>query len=226
MNIEKLHDQLINGLAHDLMFAKRYFHLFKEIEKHWSKMNLLNEVDKHWILLLKDSAVQQTVLYLSKIYDSSGERNERDTRCLRDLLKQLDASAINEAYKVIGLTPKLWAEFCNKHSIGFIKLGDVNATNFISSLKNYLDGQFSKNKDFKNKVLISLKAVRNKEVAHNENYVKEKNLSVDNVAQLIAISDAVLDFLNTYTSIEVSCLFGNQKYMITQQIEKIFKTVS
>ena len=89
MSIEKLHDQLLHGLAHDLMFAKRYFYLFKEIEAHWDKINLLNELNRSWILLLKDSAVQQTVIYLSKIYDSSGVRKSKDTRCLRDLLKQL-----------------------------------------------------------------------------------------------------------------------------------------
>lgn len=222
MDTEKLHDQLVNGLAHDLMFAKRYFYLFKEIESHWDKINLLNELNRSWILLLKDSAVQQTVLYLSKIYDSSGVRKSKDTRCLRDLLKQLDNKLIDEAKKVIALTPKLWQQFYNKHKLGIKSLGDVNATNFINKVQFYLDSQFFKDESVKNKTLTNLKTFRNKKVAHNENYGNEEVLSVSHAEQLIAIADAVLDYLNIYTAIEVICIYGNQDYMIKTQIKNIF----
>ena len=223
MSEEKLNDQLINGLVHDLMFAKRYFHLFKEIEKHWSKINLLNEVDRHWILLLKDSAVQQTVLYLSKIYDSSRERKNRS---IRFLLKQINNDKIDDARNIISITPKSWIQFCKKHKLGLESLDDVNATNFIDRVQSYLDNQFSKKEDFKNKALINLNTIRNKKVAHNENYIDEVKLSTNHAEQLLAITEAVLDYINRFMSTGVIGVYGNKNYVITEQIENIFKKIS
>ncbi len=226
MSVDKLNDQLINGLVHDLMFAKRYFHLFKQIEKHWSKINFLNKVDKSWILLLKDSAVQQTVLYLSKIYDSSGERNNRSTRCLRDLFKNLTIDKIDDAIKVVSLVPNSWVQFCENHELGLESVGEVNIVNFIERVQNYLDREFPKGDNIENQILVNLKTIRNKKVAHNENYIDEVKLSANHVEQLLAIVESVLDYINTFMSIGVTGVYRDDNYVITQQIENIFKKVS
>lgn len=229
MNVNKLNDQLINGLVHDLMFAKKYFHLFKQIEKHWDKIKFLNEVDRKWILLLKDTSVQQTVLHLSKIYDSSGEQYNRNTRCLRDLLKNLTTDKIDDAREIVSVVSpisKLWDQFCDKHKIGLKSIGDVDTTNFIEKVQSYLNTQFSKDENIKNKVLINLSIIRNTNIAHNENYLNEIKLSTDQVEQLIAVAEVVLDYTNTFISTRVIGVYKDDSYVITQQIERIFEKVS
>lgn len=226
MSDDKLNDQLINGLVHDLMFARKYFYLFKQIEKHWSKIHLLNKEDKNWILLLKDSAVQQTILYLSKIYDSSGENSKRNTRCLRDLIKNLRKDKIEDARKLVSLVSPIssvWDQFCNKHKLGLESLDGLNTTNFIDTVQSYLASEFSKEENLKNLVLINLKTIRNKDIAHNENYIDEVKLSINHVEQLLALAEAVLDYTNTFVSTGVIGLYKDQDYMIKQQIDKIFK---
>jgi hypothetical protein len=223
--IKNFQDQTLNGLAHDLMFAKRYFHLFKQIKKKWNKLSLLKHIDKEWVLLLKDSSIQQTILYLSKIYDSSGVQKNKSTRCLRDLLKELDDKLVNESYKVIAIMPGYWTQFCDKHKEALDSLGFSNTENFIYTVQSFLDAQFSKDKTVKNELLINLKSIRNKEVAHNENYKTEETFSHNDAEELIYIADAILDYLNIFITTGVITQYADQDYMIEQQIEKIFTNV-
>lgn len=221
MSLKEYNDQLINGLAHDLMNAQRHLFTYQQIKKNWSKIDFLKGEDKEWVSFLKDSSVQLTVIYLSKIYDSSGERNNKQTRCLRDLLKSLSNEKIDEAKQVLRISPDLWANFSKKHVEVLNHIRNLDSQNFINQVQLFLNNEFSNDEIKKNKLLKSLKNRRNKVTAHNEAIVLEDNFTGENADILISFAKAVLDYLNTFIS-KTSVYIKDQNGMIEYQITKIF----
>ena len=166
MSISKLHDIQLNGLAHDLMHAKRHMHLFNAIKDNWGKVPLLSDEDSQWISFLKDTSVQQAVLYISKLYEASAENKGYEIRCIRDLWKKIVALKLETPISL----DIIWSQFHTKHSKAIDCLGDkgsINAESFQSSIQDFLDKEFDKtvSEEF---LLKRLKLIRNKIVAHNE----------------------------------------------------------
>lgn len=221
MSEEVYLDQLINGLAHDIMNAQRHLYTYLQIKENWSKINSINSLDKTWVLLLKDSSVQLTVIYLAKIYDSSGVRKSKPTRCLRDLLKSLSKEKLDEAKKVLRIAPDIWNNFSDKHSktLDFIDCQDSQL--FIEQVQLFLDREFPKNRMEENKILASLKNRRNRVTAHNEAIDFNDTFSGDDASILLSIAVTVLDYLNLFVS-GISINIKDQNSMIKYQLDKIF----
>lgn len=226
MSIEKLHDQQLNGLAHDLMHAKNNIFLFREIKNNWEKINELPKEDIQWIIFLKDTSVQQSIMYLSKLFDSSGERNNKnkETRCIRDLLKQIKYQEVNKPI----IVDFIWSQFCKKHenALELIQFKpEYGAENLISYIQNFLDTEFNygTSQEF---VLKKLKELRNKNVAHNENTEITSQLLFEESEKLIFLADAILDFINTFLSLGQSVIYSDLDYVINLQLDRIINKVN
>lgn len=224
MSNEKLHDQQLNGLALDLMQAKNNIFLFKEIKDNWEKIKGLPKEDIQWIIFLKDTSVQQLIMYLSKLYDSSGERNNRETRCIRDLLKQIKYQEVNKPI----IVDFIWSQFCEKHenALELIQFKpEYGAENLISHIQNFLDTEFNSetSQEF---VLKKLKELRNKNVAHNENTEITSQLLFEESEKLIFLADAILDFINTFLSLGQSVIYSDLDYVINLQLDRIINKVN
>ena len=224
MSIEKLHDQQLNGLALDLMHAKNNIFLFKEIKENWEKINELPKEDIQWIIFLKDTSVQQLIMYLSKLYDSSGERKNKETRCIRDLLKQIKYQEVNKPI----IIDFIWSQFCEKHenALELIQFKpEYGAKNLISHIQNFLDTEFNSetSQEF---VLKKLKELRNKNVAHNENTEITSQLLFEESEKLIFLADAILDFINTFLSLGQSVIYSDLDYVINLQLDRIINKVN
>ena len=224
MSIEKLHDQQLNGLALDLMQAKNNIFLFKEIKDNWEKIKELPKEDIQWIIFLKDTSVQQLIMYLSKLYDSSGERKNKETRCIRDLLKLLQHQELNNPI----IVDFIWSQFCNKHekALAFLQYkSEFGAENLISHIQNFLNTEFNSetSQDF---VLKKLKVLRNKSVAHNENTQITTQLLFEESEKLIFLADAILDFINTFLNLGQSVIYSDLDYVINLQLNRIINKVN
>jgi hypothetical protein len=224
MSETKLHDIQLNGLAHDLMHAKRHIQLFNAIKNNWDKIDKLSNEDSQWISFLKLTSVQQAVLYMSKLYDSSGERKGNKLRCIRDLLKEITNLKLETAISI----NVIWSNFYSKHkkaidSLG--KVGAINSGNFQSSFQSYLDKEFDKSisDEF---VLKRLKFIRNKIVAHNEVVTLDTKIELEEIENLIFIADAFLDFTNTMLSLGQISLYSEPEYVMKVQIDKIFYNIN
>lgn len=224
MSIEVYRDQLINGLAHDIMNAQRHWFTYQKIKQNWHKINVLSNEDREWVLLLKDSAVQLTISYLAKIYDSSSQQKNKQTRCLRDLMKSLSEVKQDEAKKILRIAPNLWSDFSAKHSKTLDIIDCNDAQLFINQVQLFLNREFSKNGMEENKILISLKNRRNKRTAHNDAVSFNDSFSSEDAFALIALAKAVLDYLNSFVS-GVSVHIKDQNFMINRQINKIFNVL-
>lgn len=226
MSIEKLHDQQLNGLAHDLMHAKNNIFLFREIKNNWEKINELPKEDIQWIIFLKDTSVQQSIMYLSKLFDSSGERNNKnkETRCIRDLLKQIKYQELNKPI----IVDFIWSQFCEKHenALELIQFKpEYGAENLISHIQTFLDTEFN-SKTSQEFVLKKLKELRNKNVAHNENTGITYQLLFEESEKLIFLADAILDFINTFLSLGQSVIYSDLDYVINLQLDRIINKVN
>lgn len=224
MSIEKLHDQQLNGLALDLMQAKNNIFLFKEIKDNWEKIKALPKEDIQWIIFLKDTSVQQLIMYLSKLYDSSGERKNKETRCIRDLLKQIKYQEVNKPI----IVDFIWSQFCKKHekALELIQFKpEYGAENLISHIQTFLDTEFN-SKTSQEFVLKKLKELRNKNVAHNENTEITSQLLFEESEKLIFLADAILDFINTFLSLGQSVIYSDLDYVINLQLDRIINKVN
>lgn len=224
MSIEKLHDQQLNGLALDLMQAKNNIFLFKKIKDNWEKIKELPKEDIQWIIFLNDTSVQQLIMYLSKLYDSSGESKNKETRCIRDLLKQIKYQEVNKPI----IVDFIWSQFCEKHE-NALKLiqfkPEYGTENLISHIQNFLDTEFNSetSQEF---VLKKLKELRNKNVAHNENTEIVNQLLLEESEKLIFLADAILDFINTFLSLGQSVIYSDLDYVIKLQLDRIINKVN
>lgn len=224
MSIEKLHDQQLNGLALDLMQAKNNIFLFKEIKDNWEKIKALPNEDIQWIIFLKDTSVQQLIMYLSKLYDSSGERKNKETRCIRDLLKQIKYQEVNKPI----IVDFIWSQFCkkNENALELIQFKpEYGAENLISHIQTFLDTEFN-SKTSQEFVLKKLKELRNKNVAHNENTEITSQLLFEESEKLIFLADAILDFINTFLSLGQSVIYSDLDYVINLQLDRIINKVN
>lgn len=224
MSIEKLYDQQLNGLALDLMQAKNNIFLFKEIKDNWEKIKALPKEDIQWIIFLKDTSVQQLIMYLSKLYDSSGERKNKETRCIRDLLKQIKYQEVNKPI----IVDFIWSQFCKKHenALELIQFKpEYGAENLISHIQTFLDTEFN-SKTSQEFVLKKLKELRNKNVAHNENTEITSQLLFEESEKLIFFADAILDFINTFLSLGQSVIYSDLDYVINLQLDRIINKVN
>jgi hypothetical protein len=220
MSKSKLHDIQLNGLAHDLMHAKRHVHLFNAIKNNWDKINQLSNEDAQWISFLKLTSVQQAVLYLSKLYDSSGERNGQNIRCIRDLLKEINNLKLETPISL----EIIWSKFYSRHKKIIDFLGDkgtINAANFQTSIQEYLDKEYDKSVS-EELVLKKLKLIRNKIVAHNEIVTLDTKIEIEEIEYLVFLADSILDFTNTFLSLGQVSTYTEHEYIMKMQIDKIF----
>lgn len=224
MNVSKLHDIQLNGLAHDLMHAKSHIKLFNAIKNNWDKIDQLSSEDNQWISFLKLTSVQQAVLYISKLYDSSGERKGYKIRCIRDLLKEIISLKLETPVNL----DVIWNKFYIKHNIAFdllSELGTSKSDNFLASIQGYLDKEFDKSisDEF---VLKRLRIIRNKIVAHNEIVTLDIKIEIDEIESLVLLADAILDFTNTFLSLGQVSLYAEQEYVMKMQIDRIFNNLN
>ncbi len=224
MSLSKLHDIQLNGLAHDLMHAKRHVQLFNAIKNNWDKINQLSIEDAQWIYFLKLTSVQQAVLYISKLYDSSGEKKGYKIRCIRDLLKEINNLKLETPITL----DIIWSKFYSRHKkvIDYLGYkGTIHAGNFQTSIQEYLDKEFDKSVSDE-LVLKKLKLIRNKIVAHNEIVTLDTKIEIEEIEYLVFLADSILDFTNTFLSLGQVSNYSEQEYIMKMQIDRIFNNLN
>ncbi len=209
-NNKNIRDLLINGLCNDLMMLDRNIALFQAIKNKWSNRNLLSSSDLGWFIFLKDSAVQQSVLYLGKLYDNTHNK-KYTTRCIKELLKTVDCT-----FSIDVLSKNHQESFVNKHKLAFDTINSKSLSTFIEDLRVFLDKDSSD--EF---ILKRVKNTRNKIVAHNEAVEDEVSILFEDALKLQKVAEALLDYINKYCDSEIHCSYSNTSIM-KEQIEKMF----
>jgi hypothetical protein len=211
---KNIRELLLNGLCHDLMMLNRNIELFDAIKNNWSNRNLLSSSDLEWLIFLKDTAIQQSVLYLGKLYDSSNNKNY-STRCIRELLK-----SVNCTFSFDVLSKNHQESFVNKHKLAFETINCEAISIFIDDLRTFLDNQFDPKipEEF---ILKRVIKIRNKIVAHNEAFDYEISIFFEDALKLQKVAEALLDFVNIYCDTDYKCYY-NKTGLMKIQIEKMF----
>ena len=234
MKINSIHDKQLNGLAADLGELHRNIQLFKAIEKKWSGINLLSDEDKKWVLFLRITAFYQSVIFSSRLYDSNLQKKKKKcilsfrnnsetvskTRCIRSFLKEISELNLNKPVYV----EILWGEFHTRHSMvmHLIKMDSNEALeHFLEKALVYINLEYGKEK--KNTLLHKLKIIRNKRVAHNEDFVIQSKISIEDIELLAGLADSILEFTGRFLSLGQFSQYEKMDYVIQEQIDKIFK---
>jgi hypothetical protein len=234
VKINSIHDKQLNGLAADLAELHRNIQMFKAIEKNWNGINLLSDEDKKWVLFLKTTAFYQSVIFLSRLYDSNpkkkkkrcilGFRNNSEasskTRCIRSFLKEILEHNLNKPVHV----EMLWGEFYMRYTrvMDLIKMESNEALeHFLEKTLLYVNLEYGKKK--KNTLLYKLKTIRNKSVAHNEDFIIQSKISIEDVELLAGLADSILEFTGRFLSLGQFSHYEKMDYVIHKQIDKIFK---
>jgi hypothetical protein len=221
MSLSKIHDIQLHGLANDLMHAKMNFQVFNAIRDNWDKRDALEQEDVIWVNYLKQNAVQQTLLYLSKIFDSNKNENIENTRCIRTFIKSIIENDLNKPLQV----EFVWVPFFNKYQSVLSKFwvnGEKDSTKFLPNLLEFINKEF--NKKHKRFSLSKLRLIRNKKVAHNESINFEVEIDYEEVMELILLAEATLEFTNEHLSLGQYAQYSNIDYVLNSQIDKIFKS--
>ncbi len=233
MSNNTIHDKQLNGLAADLAELHRNIQLFKAIEKNWSSINLLSDEDKKWVLFLKTTAFYQSVIFLCRLYESNSKKNTEcvsdvknnseaisKTRCIRTFLKEILENNSNKPVYV----KMLWGDFYARHYrvMQLIKMDSNEALeHFLDKALVYINLEYGENK--KNTLLYKLKIIRNKRVAHNEDFIIQSKISIEDVELLAGLADSILEFTGRFLSLGQFSRYEKMDYVIHKQIDKIFK---
>jgi hypothetical protein len=217
-DLEKIQDLQLEGIAKDIFKAELNFNIYLKIKNVWERLKDLDINEQKLFVYLKDSAVEKTVLHLSKLYDNPNKKYP--TRCIEEVIKVVEQN--KEWLKTHFLTEKQWGNFvkCNQKTIQILsKFGDISVKTFITNLKAYLIKQ--KTDDLE---LSKLKVWRDKVIAHNESTEIKPSLSDDEVQDFIAISKSLFDYLNCFIQTEVHVIMSIQKdtFFIDKLIERTF----
>ena len=233
MKNNTIHDKQLNGLAADLAELHRNIQLYKAIEKNWGVINLLSDEDKKWVLFLKTTAFYQSVIFLTRLYDSNSKKKKKScildfknnfeanskTRCIRSFLKEIIEHKLNKPVHV----EILWREFYIRHSkvMHLIKMDSNEALeHFLERTLDYINLEYGKKN--KNTLLYKLKKIRNKRVAHNEDFIIHSIITIDEVELLAALADSILEFTGVFLSLGQYATYETMDYVIQKQIDKIF----
>ena len=233
MKSNTIHDKQLNGLAADLAELHRNIQLFKAIEKNWNGINLLSDEDKKWVLFLKTTAFYQSVIFLCRLYESNPKMNTEcvsdvknnsealfKTRCIRTFLKEISENNLNKPVCV----EILWRDFYARYNqvMYLIKMESNEAIeHFLDKALVYINLEYGENK--KNTLLYKLKRIRNKRVAHNEDFILQSKISIEDVELLAGLADSILEFTGRFLSLGQFSHYEKMDYVIHKQIDKIFK---
>lgn len=172
---KKFEELILHGLAADIFIADRAYSMFKTIgesSNELSKRNNYGEFFGSAQAAFKD----QFLLAISRIFDSPSKRNE--TRCLKGVLQFLEHNSnrlprIVERYNLILVMERIGF---NNQAIDLAKQGNKDneltlaITNHFNSL---LESPHNK------KLILRLKELRDKRLAHNELIKNELTESLD-----------------------------------------------
>lgn len=233
MKINSIHDKQLNGLAADLAELHRNIQLFKAIEKNWGGINLLSDEDKKWVLFLKTTAFYQSVIFLCRLYESNSKKKKKcildcrnnseailKTRCIRTFLKEISENNLNKPVYV----EILWRDFYARYNqvMHLIKMESNEALeHFLVKVLVYINLEYGGNN--KNTLLYKLKRIRNKRVAHNEDFIIQSKISIEDVELLAGLADSILEFTGRFLSLGQFSHYEKMDYVIHKQIDKIFK---
>jgi hypothetical protein len=229
-----IQDKQLNGLAADLAELHRNIQLFKAIEKNWVGINLLSDEDKKWVLFLKTTAFYQSVIFLCRLYESNPKKKKKwcilgfrnnsqaisKTRCIRTFLKEISVNNSNKPVYV----EMLWGDFYARHYqvMQLIKMDSNEALeHFLDKALEYINLEYGENN--KNTLLYKLKRIRNKRVAHNEDFIIQSKISIEDVELLAGLADSILEFTGRFLSLGQFSHYEKMDYVIHKQIDKIFK---
>ena len=161
--IEKIQDQLLNGLGTDLELA--YYNrniLFQLRVIHPSITEQTSKTLREYFNYMLDNSKRNTILYLSRIYDKPNKNNK--VRCLEKLINQLQSSKNSKAPQIIA--DILWDNFKKQHAKAIKHLGgdDLKSDDFLAKVKCYITATRESN----GAPLFLVKTWRDKFIAHND----------------------------------------------------------
>ena len=193
--IEKIQDQLLNGLGTDLELAyynRNILFQLRSILPAINKTTSKNHIE--FFNFMRVNSKRNVILYLSRIYDTPRDKN---TRCLHKLINQLESSRMAKAPKM--MVDILWEKFKIKHSKAFNHLGgfDIKSEEFLSKVRCYI----TSTKESDGAPLFHVKEWRDGFIAHNDYVKNEPSLTDIEIEELLIIAEAALfyisDFLGT-----------------------------
>jgi hypothetical protein len=186
-----------------------------------------------WVMFLKTTAFYQSVIFLSRLYESNPKKKKKcildfknnseaisKTRCIRTFLKEISENNLNKpVYFEI-----LWGDFYTRHYkvMHLIKMETNEALeHFLEKALAYINLEYGKKN--KNTLLYKLKTIRNKSVAHNEDFIIQSKISIVDVELLAGLADSILEFTGRFLSLGQFSHYETMDYIIQKQIDKIFK---
>lgn len=235
MSNNTIQDKQLNGLAADLAELHRNIQMFKAIDKNWSRINSLSVEDLKWVLFLKTTAFYQSVVFLSRLYDSSPKIKKKEcildfrketeviskTRCIRTFIKE-----ILEQNSIIPVHVDLvWNEFYKRYAevMHVLKMEPSETSElFLEKALFYINLEYGNTK--KSTILYKLKTIRNKRVAHNEDFIIRSGVSIQDVELLASLADAILEYTGVFLNLGQYSQYEKMDYIIHHQIDKIFST--
>lgn len=219
----KIQDLHLNGISSDTFLAEYNYLIFIKIKKVWENVLQLENEEKQLFVYLKECSKNNTIIYLSRLYDNPNRNYE--TRCIEEVIIELQKNP--DLLRRHTLTSHQWEKFKNKHKSCIFLLeeyGEVNVETYIECISLFLSSQKEKKK---NTLINDLKDWRDKRLVHNENVVIDVLFEDDQIKQLIDLPKSLIDYLNHFVSTEshvVYSMFG-QVYFIDALIKRTFDEV-
>jgi hypothetical protein len=196
--IEKIQDQLLNGLGIDLELAYYNRNIVVQLKDiHPQITEQSPKAVREYFNYMVGNSKRNTILYLSRVFDKP---NDKKTRCLEKLINQLESSKKAKAPKII--SDILWSNFKKKHSQAVNHLGgkDLKSDDFLAKVKCYITA----NRESNGSPLFIVKTWRDKFIAHNDSDKDDPFLKDEQIEELLVIAEAALYYISEFLGIGAS----------------------
>jgi hypothetical protein len=214
--IEKIHDQLLNGLGIDLELA--YYNrniVFQLRDIHPQITEQSPKAVREYFNYMIDNSKRNTILYLSRVFDKP---TDKKTRCLEKLINQLESSNKAKAANVIA--DFLWENFKKQHAKAIKHLGgkDLKSDDFLAKVKCYITATRESN----GSPLFLVKTWRDKFIAHNDSDKDDPFLKDEQIEELLVIAEASLNYISDFLGIGVGFHLNKP---VGEFVEEIFEAL-
>jgi hypothetical protein len=190
--IEKIQDQLLNGLGIDLELAYYNRNIVFQLRAIQPKITEQTpRMLREYFNYMLDNSKRNTILYLSRVYDKP---NDSKTRCLEKLINQLESSKKSKAPQVIA--DFLWDNFKKQHAKAIKHIGgkDLKSDDFLAKVKCYITATRESN----GSPLFLVKTWRDKFIAHNDSDKDDPFLKDEQIEELLVIAEAAMFYISNF----------------------------
>jgi hypothetical protein len=209
---DELEDIINNGLREDIYIAQREYFLCREIDSSLVFMVQSSEHIQKFFHYVRNLALNETIMALNRLYDNPDKKfPNRSLLKVISALKKSNPPHIAETFQTIEqmqfhcMPPRLILSVeANDHE-NFAPL-------FASYLENEIEHHFKSD-------IATIKPIRNKILAHNENTLEEFNFKWESFDRLLGFAEKVIGILGwAYFS---TAYMIDGKYELTEDAKRM-----